>query len=48
MKSVLTGGGLLDEAGQPIPEPVRIFLEAKRGEALRQIFVSLEAKQRNQ
>jgi hypothetical protein len=38
IKSVLTAGGLLDEASVPIPEPVRIFLEAKRGEALRQIF----------
>lgn len=40
LKPVLAAGGLLDEAGQPIPEPVRLFLEAKRGEALRQIFDS--------
>jgi hypothetical protein len=40
LKSVLTASGLLDEASIPIPEPVRIFLEAKRGEALRQIFLA--------
>jgi hypothetical protein len=34
----LSAGELLDEAGIPIPEPVRIFLEAKRGEALAQIY----------
>jgi hypothetical protein len=38
MISVLIATGLLDDAGQPIPEPMRLFLEAKRGDALRQIF----------
>ncbi len=38
IKSLLSAGELLDEAGIPIPEPVRIFLEAKRGEALAQIY----------
>jgi hypothetical protein len=38
MISVLIAAGLLDDAGQPIPEPMRLFLEAKRGDALRQIF----------
>jgi hypothetical protein len=40
MKSILSTGELLDEVGIPIPEPVRIFLEAKRGEALVQLFKS--------
>jgi hypothetical protein len=40
MKSVLTAEGLLDDASQPIPEPTRIFLEARREEALRQIFIA--------
>jgi hypothetical protein len=40
MKSVLTAGGLLDGASEPIPEPVRIFLESKRGEAMRQMFLA--------
>ena len=38
MKSILLAGELLDESGIPIPEPVRIFLEAKRGDALAQLF----------
>jgi hypothetical protein len=38
MQSLLSAGELIDEAGIPIPEPVRIFLEAKRGEALAQLF----------
>jgi hypothetical protein len=38
MQSLLSAGKLLDEFGIPIPEPVRIFLEAKRGEALTQLF----------
>jgi hypothetical protein len=38
--SVLIAGGLLDEANQPLPEPVQLFLEAKRGEALKQLFLS--------
>lgn len=40
MISVLTTAELLDDASQPIPEPMRIFLEARRGEALRQIFTA--------
>jgi hypothetical protein len=40
MKSILTAAGLLDEAGLPSPEPVRIFLEAKRGDALVQLFLA--------
>jgi hypothetical protein len=39
-RSVLLGGGYLDGANQPVPEPVRVFLEARRGEALRQIFTA--------
>src|SRR4030042_4502268 len=38
MKSILSAGEMLDEAGIPLPEPVRIFLEAKRGEALLNLF----------
>jgi hypothetical protein len=38
LTSVLAEAGLLDETSQPIPEPVRVFLEARRGEALRQIY----------
>jgi hypothetical protein len=38
MKSILSAAGLLDEAGFPSPEPMRILLEAKRGEALVQLF----------
>jgi hypothetical protein len=38
IKSLLAVCGLLDEAGNPNPEPVRLFLEAKRGEALAQLF----------
>jgi hypothetical protein len=38
MKSMLSASELLDKAGLPNPEPVREFLEAKRGEALQQIF----------
>jgi Helicase conserved C-terminal domain len=40
MISVLIAEGLLDNDSQPIPEPMRIFLEARRGEALRQIFIA--------
>jgi hypothetical protein len=38
IKSLLTACGLIDGSGIPIPEPVQIFLEAKRGEALAQLF----------
>jgi hypothetical protein len=38
VKSLLADGELLDEVGIPIPEPVRIILEAKRGDALLQLF----------
>lgn len=38
LKSILSAYGLLDEAGIPLPEPVRIFLESKRGETLVQLF----------
>jgi hypothetical protein len=38
MKAILTAGGLLDDAGVPRPDPVRIFVEAKRGEALFQLY----------
>jgi hypothetical protein len=38
MKVILSAGGLLDESGMPQPEPVRIFLEAKRGDALFKLF----------
>jgi hypothetical protein len=38
LKSILSANGLLDEAGTPIPEPVRIFLEARRSDALVQLF----------
>lgn len=31
MQTVLTAGGLLDDASQPNLEPMRIFLEARRG-----------------
>jgi hypothetical protein len=40
MQTVLTAGGLLDDASQPNLEPMRIFLEARRGEALRQVFLT--------
>lgn len=38
IRSLLSAGELLDDSGIPIPEPVRIYLEAKRGEALVHIF----------
>jgi hypothetical protein len=38
LKSILSANGLLDEAGMPHPEPVRLFLEAKRSESLLQLF----------
>ena len=38
LKFILSANGFLDEAGMPLPEPVRISLEAKRSEALLQFF----------
>jgi hypothetical protein len=38
LKSILSADELLDETGSPLPEPVRIFLETKRGDALVQLF----------
>jgi hypothetical protein len=38
MQSLLSAGKLIDESFVPISEPVRIFLEAKRGEALTLLF----------
>jgi len=38
LKGILSANGLLDKASMPLPEPVRIFLEAKRSEALLQLF----------
>ena len=38
MQSLLSAVGLLDENARPLSEPVRKFLEAKRGEALLQLF----------
>jgi hypothetical protein len=40
MNFLLSATGLLDEAGNPLPEPVRIALEAMRGQALLAIFQS--------
>lgn len=38
--SVLLASGLIDESGNPLSEPVRMFLEARRGEALVQLFTA--------
>jgi len=38
LKSILSAIGLLDEAGMPLPKPVQKFLEAKRSEAVLQLF----------
>jgi hypothetical protein len=38
MKLLLSTAGFLNEAGTPLPEPVRIFLEAERGEALFKLY----------
>ena len=35
---LLLASGLLDETGMPLPEPVRLFLEATRAEALVNLF----------
>jgi hypothetical protein len=40
LKSLLAADGLIDMAGMPLPEPVRIFLETARGEALVQLVRS--------
>lgn len=40
MRSILWGSGLVDESGNPISEPVRLFLEARRGEALMRLFLA--------
>ena len=37
LTSLLAESGLLDEAGMPVPEPVRAFLEASRAEALAEL-----------
>jgi hypothetical protein len=37
LRGLLEAAGLLDEAGLPLPEPTRAFLEAPRGEALAQL-----------
>ncbi len=42
LKSLLSAAGLLDQAGVPLSEPVRIFLEAPRGQALASLVRSWE------
>ena len=37
LQALLAAAQLLDEGGAPLPEPVRLFLEASRGEALAQL-----------
>jgi hypothetical protein len=37
---LLTAAGLLDKRNQPLPEPVRLFLEAERPEALQELVRS--------
>jgi hypothetical protein len=45
IQSLLLTSGLLDEAGLPKPDPTRKFLEAKRGDALVQLFIAwMESK----
>jgi hypothetical protein len=38
LTALLDSADLLDKAGGPAPEPVRLFLEAQRGEALLQLY----------
>ncbi|NJD59506.1 MAG: hypothetical protein C3F13_04010 [Anaerolineales bacterium] len=38
LTALLDSADLLDKAGGPAPEPVRLFLEAKRGDALLQLY----------
>jgi len=38
MRTMLFAAGLVDESGNPLSEPARQFLEARRGEALLQLF----------
>ncbi|MCL4559695.1 MAG: helicase-associated domain-containing protein [Chloroflexi bacterium] len=38
LQKLLDAAGLLDPQGLPLPEPVRAFLEAPRGEALAQLY----------
>lgn len=40
LRALLFAAGLLDRNGLPMPEPVRQFLEAPRGQALRQLAVA--------
>ncbi|MDD5467068.1 MAG: helicase-associated domain-containing protein [Anaerolineales bacterium] len=40
---LLACAGLLDGAGQPLSEPVRLFLEARRGQALAALFSAWRA-----
>ena len=46
LKGLLTASGLLDEQGLPRPEPTRLFLEARRGEALAQLALSWQNSQK--
>ena len=40
LNSLLAASGPLDTSGMPVPEPARVFLEARRGEALVQLVSS--------
>lgn len=46
LASLLSASGLLDESGMPLSEPVRLFLEAPRGEALAALARSWRQSQR--